>query len=277
MKLTQGLKVLASTMLLAGLLTHQVKAEFNRPAQAFINAGELGQALLLGRRGECYAITPAHVIGDSKFSTLLGGAGKLKGEGDLVQTFGYDLSLLHVSGNLANQCGGSPDKTMALDELLSTYTNATISTILDDGSISRLNVTINDVGLIYLRVRIVNEIDEICKGFSGSLLLINNNPVGIILSVESKTGEARVLRYDRAIETIRPFFDASTPSSLYFTKNETYLTKTPNIYGEAIKVLHPGIRVTIIENIKNDDWLHVREEETGNVGYVNKNKLEERN
>jgi hypothetical protein len=196
---------LASLILLATLTSPSPAAD-TRPTQAYIRAGEHGQALLLSRLGECYAITPRHVIGSDLFATLVGGeSGKPQGDADLLQTFGYDLSILHVTGALATQCGGSLTDVPVLDSLLSGSSAANVASVNEDGSISRRNVTLVDVGLLYLRLR-PDAGDELFKGLSGSLVLAGDNPVGILMSVDPETGEGRALRYDRAIETLRPFF-----------------------------------------------------------------------
>jgi len=176
------------------------------PGQAYIRAGENGQALLLSRLGECYAVTPAHVIGNDLFATLVGGySDKPQGDADLLQTFGYDLSILRVTGALAKQCGGPLANVPALDSLLSVRGAANVTSVNEDGSITRRNVTLNDVGLLYLHLR-PDSGNELFKGLSGSLVLVADNPVGILMSVDPETGEGRALRYDRAIETLRPFF-----------------------------------------------------------------------
>jgi len=205
---TRFYRQLAYLMLLVCLIPSAMATD-SRPTQAFIRAGEHGQALLLSRLGECYAITPEHVIGSDLFATLVGGdAGKSQGDGDLLQTFGYDLSILRVTGALAKQCGGSLTNVPILDSLLSATSAANVSSVNEDGSISRRNVTINDVGLLYLRLR-PDSGNELFKGLSGSLVLVGDKPAGILMSVDPETGEGRALRFDRAIETLRPFFGMS--------------------------------------------------------------------
>jgi hypothetical protein len=182
------------------------------PTQAYIHADEHGQALLLSRLQECYAVTPKHVVGGSMFATLVGASGGTpQGDADLLQTFGYDLSVLHVTGALARDCGTPLGNVPKLDDALASSSTAVVSSVNADGSISRCNVTLTDVGLIYLRVRPVLADDQLFKGLSGSLLLVGKRPAGIVMSVDPETGEGRVLRYDRALEILRPFFGLSAP------------------------------------------------------------------
>jgi len=201
-RLGQGL---ASLALLAGLTAPSLAAD-SQPTQAYIRAGEFGQAFLLSRLGECYAVTPAHVIGDDLFATLIGSSeGKPRGDGDLLQTFGYDLSILRVTGALAKACGGPLANVPALDNVLSATSAANVSSVNEDGSVSRRTATLSDVGLLYLRLR-PDSGNELFKGLSGSLVMAGGRPAAILMSVDPETGEGRALRYDRAIETLRPFF-----------------------------------------------------------------------
>lgn len=199
---------LLGVSLLCGTCNNAIGASSQMPTQAYIRASEHGQALLLSRLGECYAVTPKHVMGGDLYATLVGGRSTApQGDGDLLQTFGYDLSILHVNGSLAQDCGGQLTNSINLDNVLGSNSAANVASVNEDGSLTRRNVTINDVGLLYIRIRPDGSDDQLFKGLSGSLLLVANKPAGILMSVDSETGEGRVLRYDRAIETLLPFFN----------------------------------------------------------------------
>ena len=179
------------------------------PAQAYIRSGEHGQALLLSRLGACYAVTPAHVMGGDLFATLIGASPTApQGDADLLQKFGYDLALLRTTGSATEQCGGQIRDVPQLDSLLSRATSGVVSSVNTDGSVTRRSVTINDVGLVNVRLRPRSEGDQLFKGLSGSLVLTGEQPIGILMTVDPDTGEGVALRYDRALETLRPFFAA---------------------------------------------------------------------
>jgi hypothetical protein len=179
------------------------------PTQAYIRAGEHGQALLLSRLGACYAVTPAHVMGDDLFATLVGASlAAPQGDADLLQAFGYDLALLRTTGAITAQCGGRLRDIPQLDSVLARASTGVVSSVNPDGSVTRRNVTINDVGLVNVRLRPRNESDQLFKGLSGSLVLAGEQPIGILMRVDPESGEGTALRYDRALETLRPFFAA---------------------------------------------------------------------
>lgn len=163
--------------------------------------------MLVSRLGACYAVTPGHVVGGEIFATLKGGSGgKALGDADLLQKFGYDLAILRVRGRLAASCGDSLRSIPDLGDVLGAETSAAVSSVNPDGSVSRRPVTITDVGLVHLRVRPASDADRLFQGLSGSPVLVGDRPVGLLMAVDAATGEGRVLRYDRALETLRPFF-----------------------------------------------------------------------
>lgn len=183
------------------------------PPQAYVKAGEHGQAVLMSRLNECYAVTPAHVIGDGFFATLVGGSSaRPRGEADLLQRFGYDLAVLRVTGAVTDGCDFDLGALSSLDRVLSTAGNGQIVSVNSDGSLSRRDVRVSDVGLLYLRVSPVGPESQLYKGLSGSLLVLDNAPAGILMSVDPQSEEGKVLRFDRALETVRPFFGMATGS-----------------------------------------------------------------
>ncbi|PPI84484.1 hypothetical protein KEHDKFFH_09425 [Marinobacter maroccanus] len=185
------------------------------PPQAFVTAGENGQAVLMSRLNECYAVTPAHVIGDGFFATLVGGSSaRPRGEADLLQRFGYDLAVLRVTGAITDNCDFDLGGSFSLDRALSTAGSGQIVSVNSDGSLSRREVRVSDVGLLYLRVSPVGPENQLFKGLSGSLLALDETPAGILMSVDPQTGEGKVLRFDRSVETIRPFFGLKTTSEV---------------------------------------------------------------
>ena len=215
---------------------------FAAPTQAHLRAGEHGQALLLSRLGECYAITPEHVIAGELFATLIGGTAEAPtGDADLLQTFGYDLSILRASGAVTRHCGGSLTDAPPLDGLLSRATAGVVSSVNSDGSISRRTVTLSDVGLVYLRIRPRSPDDQLFKGLSGSLVLVDKEPVGILMSVDPETGVGRALRYDRAVEVLRPFFGLSAGSAHPEAEAETSPALTAGSSGEVVSWSSPPL------------------------------------
>ena len=210
--------VIRTRALLLLILLQMFRTAEAIPPQAFLSAGEHGQAVLMSRLNECYAVTPAHVIGDGFFATLVGGSSsRPRGEADLLQRFGYDLAVLRVTGAISDGCDFDLGAPSSLDRVLSTAGSGLIVSVNSDGSLSRRNVRVSDVGLLYLRVSPVGPESQLFKGLSGSLLVLNDAPAGILMSVDPQSGEGKVLRFDRAVETVRPFFGMKTGSPITTT------------------------------------------------------------
>lgn len=179
---------------------------------AFVRSGEDGQAILLRRFADCYAVLPGHVLGDSDFASFVGAGAEMSlGDGDLLRTFGYDLAILRVSGSLAQRCGDSLRTRPDLERVLARNAVAVVHSVMPDGSIVRRRSTVVDLDLVNLRLT-SDSGEGFFKGLSGSVVTIDGKPVGFLMKVDPESGQGVALRYDRAIETIRPFFAAKSSS-----------------------------------------------------------------
>lgn len=178
-----------------------------KPLPAFVDAGEVGQAILLNRLGTCYGITPAHVIDGGFFASVTGGLPDApQGDADVLMTFGYDLALLRVSGGIESECTEGYQRQQNQDALFAEATTGHLLTVRSDGSVSRQQVSIVDTGMIHVQVKPMAGGEPLMKGMSGSLLEVRDRPAGLLMSVDPENGHGKVLRYDRVTETIAPFF-----------------------------------------------------------------------
>lgn len=195
-------------LLLSQVLLPQVVSA--KPLSAFIESGQVGQALLLNRLGACYAITPEHVIDGGFFATVVAGLPDApQGDADLLMTFGYDLALLRVSGGVEAKCNEGYHKVISLDATFSATSTGYLYSVRSDGSTGRQQVNIVDIGMLYVHVSPVAGGEPLMKGMSGSMLQIGDRVAGMLMSVDPANGHGKVLRYDRITETIAPFFGES--------------------------------------------------------------------
>jgi len=182
-----------------------------KPLLVYVESDEVGQALLFNRLGVCYAVSPTHVVHEGYYAALVGGASSApQGEADEGVTFGYDLTLMRVKGGIEKYCNESYKAAGRLDD---TILNETIGHILTAGGLggmTRQQVSIVSTDLFYLYVSPIDKNQPFMKGMSGSLLEISGKPAGMLMSVHGETGNGKVLRYDRLMETIAPFFGSSS-------------------------------------------------------------------
>lgn len=189
------------------------------PLSAFVESDEMGQAILLNRLEVCYAIAPTHVVHEGYYAALVGARSSApKGEADEGVSFGYDLTLMRVQGGIEKYCTESYRRVPSQNEIISNATTGHILTAGSMGSMTRQHVSIIDTGLLYLYVSPINQEQPFMKGMSGSLLEIDGNPAGMLMSVDAETGNGKVLRYDRLMETIAPFFGAVTDETVGLLK-----------------------------------------------------------
>lgn len=195
-------KYFTAVCLLAGV------AEFVQASgQAYVDAGEVGQGFLVKRLDTCYLVTPAHVVGDSLFANITTNSTvRSLGEGVLVETFGYDLSLLSIAGAAGEKCSTTLSQLDPGEMNEVELTTVRVSSVNADGSQSFVPVDITDIGLQYLRVRSRETNRSLYKGLSGSLVTSGKRTLGVLQSVDSETGEGIVLRMDRVVDTLQPFF-----------------------------------------------------------------------
>jgi hypothetical protein len=163
------------------------------------SALEIGQAFLAHHGGQCYAILPTHVVREAGRPALRReGTQGLLGEAIDHADLGEDLSLARLDGAITSDCGASAlSVRRAIERLLQQGRLGTLRSINGDGTVAQLGVTIvDDDGRGMLRVQPTHQGNPIRKGLSGSLLLIDGVSVGMLLSVNARSGIGTVARID---------------------------------------------------------------------------------
>jgi hypothetical protein len=214
------------------LVSGALSAASNDLTQVHVDAGEVGQGFLINRLNNCYLVTPAHVLGNEFYANVITGTkSRQMGEAERVQTFGYDLTLSAINGAAKNECNTSINSFGPLDMLLKSSTTLTVSSVNTNGSKSLTPVNMIDLGLVYLTI--LPSVDfPLYKGLSGSVVYSGDEPVGILQSVDSESGNGKVLRLDRAIETIRPFFASGFTVELpHKSQNQSLAEKVTLSHG----------------------------------------------
>lgn len=169
------------------------------------SALEIGQAFLAHHGGQCYAILPTHVVREAGRPALRReGTQGLLGETADHADLGDDLSVARVDGAISNDCGSSAlTIRRAVERLLQQGRLGTLRSINGDGTVAQLGVTIiDDDGRGTLRVQPTHEGNPIRKGLSGSLLLIDGVIVGMLLSVNARSGIGTVARIDTLMSKV---------------------------------------------------------------------------
>lgn len=189
---------------------------------------EIGQALLAHYGGQCFAIMPTHVVRETKQPALRReGMPALLGESIDAFDLGDDVGIVGVAGAISAECGsGALTIQRSIERLLQQGRLGTLRSVNGDGTVAQLAVAIiDDDGRGLLRVQPTHQDNPIRKGLSGSLLMIDGVAIGMLLSVNARSGVGTVVRIDALMSKVdahlmkqsdskpRPPKPVSTPST----------------------------------------------------------------
>lgn len=237
--------------------------------QVFIEGDEYGQGFVIKHLSKCFFVAPSHVVENSLFLNLLGSNKQRSvGEGQVIQIFGYDLSVGSVEGKLAQDCNTSFNSLKSNTKAIESNNSLVISTVNSDGLKSRQSVIAAETTLTNIYVQPSSEEQNLYKGMSGSLVYAGNTPIGMLQSIDSQTGLGQVLRFDRLLETISPFFisvitqpspqSGLTESSADLVSYElTEWTHTSASSASSVKAVGDGDNNTAWEVVLNGEFLEI--------------------
>ncbi|MGR9046606.1 MAG: hypothetical protein ACU83N_15050 [Gammaproteobacteria bacterium] len=176
----------------------------------------IGQALIMHYGEQCLAVFPEHVADEAGIPAfLLEGRQSILGEAESVDRLSDDIAVARLTGRITKQCGYSiTSMSRAIDRTLQGQGLGTLRSVNGDGTIANMAVTLVDNdGQTFLRVQPSNQSKEIRKGQSGSLLMVNNKPVGMLLAVNAHRGVGKLIRLDVLLERVEAHM-ASTSSKM---------------------------------------------------------------
>ena len=183
-----------------------------RADQAFIRAGEIGQAVLRSRADRCYGVTLQHVMAGEAVASVVA-PGRHVGDATLlrlVPATPENLALVIVTGLSRDDCPAF-EGALALDTILRASISASLRLVSKDGSFERLPLTIQSVDVETFTVVPTQAATGFGQGMSGGTVFIGPQPVGILADVqEGRVG--RIVRLDRAFERLAPYFGGETAS-----------------------------------------------------------------
>lgn len=166
---------------------------------------EVGQAFVAHRGKQCVALLPTHVVHDAQEPSLryVGTQTTRLGELRHIQNLGDDLSMGRIVGGIERDCGYSlASFSRAIDAQLAINTQGSLRFVNGDGSLGFEPVVwLDDDRALYIRIKPASDKGMLRKGMSGSLLMsADNTPLGILLSVSTRSGVGTVMRMDRILE-----------------------------------------------------------------------------
>jgi hypothetical protein len=168
---------------------------------------EVGQGFLAQYADECRLILPTHVAQERAVNFRREGTQPVFGRFLAGQDLGDDVSVYAVEGISKRLCGESLSVLpRAVDKVLGAVSTAQLRFINGDGSPGNMAVSVVDNDLTnFLRVKPMVSGERISRGMSGSLLIADGTAVGMLLSVNSRTGVGTVIRQDALIRKAEHF------------------------------------------------------------------------
>lgn len=245
-------------------------------APVLVQGEEVGQGVLRVRSGECFAIVPEHVIGFGLGLSVMS-VGRVWAPASLETTFGDDIAVIRVASQGKITCGTGWASTDNLDttltEAVSRSRQGSILRVRETGGIVSYPVHFTGMDDRYVEVRIFDQADEAFKGVSGSQLLLDGMPVGMVLSTED--GIVTAYRHDALSDLLARFFQTSGPTQLppshlpvephggvALVTARTAIREEPSQWSPVVRWLSVGQSVEITGKVTGLPWWQTRE------GYV---------
>ncbi|CDG51095.1 conserved exported hypothetical protein [Halomonas sp. A3H3] len=241
-----------------------------------VQAEEVGQGVLRVRSGECFAIVPEHVIGFGLGLKVMS-ADRVWAQASLETTFGDDIAVIRVASQGKITCGtGWPiidNLDATLTEAVSHSRQGSILRVRETGGIVSYPVFFTGLDDRHVEVKTVDQGDEAFKGVSGSQLLLDGMPVGMVLTTDD--GVVRAYRHDALSHLLARFFQTSGPSQLppshlpvephggaAIITARTAIREEPSQWSPVVRWLSVGQSVEITGKVTGLPWWQTRE------GYV---------
>ncbi len=195
----------------------QTLAGIAHAEQAHVEAGVMeGQMILFIHRNACFGITPTHVMKDGLgFASLVRRTPKLlTGEATEIRTFGYDLSLISVSGGLSSKCGANFSQVSDIGDLLEKNGGkGFVQQVFSNGDSELRPIQVVSTDAIHLRLEEVGNW-TIGPGDSGAAVLIDGQIAGILQRRGDPGQPATALRWDFATQLINWELERSVSTTI---------------------------------------------------------------
>lgn len=173
-----------------------------------VRAGETGQGQLVSHRGNCYVVTAAHVIGDSRRAQVLTAAGE-EAVATMQKPFwdGFDVAVGVLRAAPASGCGPTSDRFVSDAGRPVPGRTATLPFVTPGGGIN-ISVKVDRVDYLELTGRIDDPQQDAQKGLSGGFLVIDGKPLGMARAVDPD-GTLRFVRIEEIAINLDRWFNQS--------------------------------------------------------------------
>lgn len=267
--------VLATT--LTTVLPTALAAGSVQAAEAvLVNGATQGQGTLRARSGECFAITPQHVVGHGGVGLTVTNAERVRAPAQHLGDYGDDIALLRVDARGRMTCGATWPRSEPLDELLEEAVRlgrqGTLLRVRPTGGIESHAVRFTALEPRHVEVVLITHNSEAFQGISGSRLLLEGRPVGMVLKTIQDT--IRVYRQDALNRRLEAFFAGGIGpipagdlpleprQGRVVVTTRTTVRESPTPFARAVRRLEIGQSIELLGKVKGRPWWQTAE------GYV---------
>lgn len=208
---------LASLAMLA-LLGHLVATAPATAEPVFIKgSGGEGKGFTVADGGKCYVIAPEHVA-DSDTPLDIIGPGRTAAKGSMIKSFGkyagnglnVDVAIVELSGKSGLPCSDPKPSGTEIEKALKKASEITLKQVAGNGQTNQRYLKLRTYDETSLRASPADRADAAVKSDSGSLLLANGVPVGLVRALDTKeagkSGDIIAIRYDVVINLVDNYF-----------------------------------------------------------------------
>ncbi|MBT8316915.1 MAG: hypothetical protein HKP59_04770 [Lutibacter sp.] len=229
-------KVLLSILCL--IVFFQIQAQ----ESVYLETVEHGRGLLKSRSGECFVITPAHVVNESMSKiSIIGNKNVLSG-GNLVQELSSDLAIVRIVDGGTQNC-----TTWFVPKNYSSILNSTVDAYLElrenNGGSKLMQVFITEKDEETITIVPKRNTDSFVKGMSGGALFTQFEGKKIFLGMLQQMGddgEGYVYQADDMERILGGFFEENRSNSSNITMS------TNSVVASAISVEEEGYRFDLL-------------------------------
>lgn len=240
--------------------------------EVLVTGEEQGQGVLRARGGECFAITPQHVVGLGLGLSVVN-TERIRAPAEPLTDFGDDIAVIRVAAEGRMSCGLGWPRSEPLDDLLrqavSRGREGVIMRVRETGGLVSLAVRFSAVDDRHVEVTPLTPNSEAFQGISGSRLLLDGRPVGMVLNTER--GVIRAYRQDALNRRINAFFSVGNsrlPANALpieprhgrvMATARTAVRAEPSPWSPVVRWLEVGQSVALSGKVAGRPWWRVDE------------------
>lgn len=179
--------------------------------QIAVAGAQEGYGLLRARGAECFAIAPRHVVqGAARLRVTT--ANGVMAPARLEREYDADLAILRIEPGLA--CPARLEVPADLRRRLKPGQRGVVTSTGPGGAVESRYVLIDRWDDDTIEFRPESTRDAMRPGLSGSLLLLDGEPAGMVLEIDTRTRRGRAYRMDFVVHTVARFFERGEEGSV---------------------------------------------------------------